>query len=79
MLKSLQSKNRIVVAIIALFVVAHLAYYYFSKQVNINLIIYSSIPVAFIWAVYIFGRKYLKWNRNATERKLKSISITADA
>lgn len=79
MIKTVSSKRSILRIITAIFVLANLVYYYFTRKIAIEFIAYTTIPVLVIWLIYGLSLKYLQWNRNTTEKNLKCTSITAEA
>jgi large-conductance mechanosensitive channel len=47
-------------------------------KVNIQIIIYTVAPFLVIALIYFLAVRISKWNKNKTEKRLKSISVTAE-
>lgn len=62
----------------ALLIIVNAALYYFNMKVNIQIIIYTVAPFLVIALIYFLAVRISKWNKNKTEKRLKSISVTAE-
>lgn len=62
-LKSNKTKRKFVIILSLLLIISNAGYFYFTKDLYIELYLITSLTILSFWIIYVMRVKYLEWKK----------------